>query len=87
MLTHMRTTIELPDDLYRQVKVTAAREGVTLRSIIERGLRNELARMQARSYQLPDLAFGGQGISSGIDEQDWTTIRDMVYGAEVNDRG
>ncbi len=83
----MRTTIDLPDDLYRQVKVAAAREGVTLRSIIERGLRNELARLKAGSYQLPDLSFGGQGISSDIDEEDWPTIRDMVYGVGADDRG
>ncbi|MCY3562456.1 MAG: DUF2191 domain-containing protein [Acidimicrobiia bacterium] len=83
----MRTTIELPDALLRRAKVTATREGVTLRSIIERGLRNGLARLNARSYRSPALSSGGQGISPGIDEGDWPTIRDIVYGAGADDRG
>jgi hypothetical protein len=30
----MRTTIELPDDLFREVKIRAAREGVKLKDLI-----------------------------------------------------
>ena len=77
---NMRTTIELPDDLFRQAKITAARERVTLRSIVETGLRAELARRQASAYQMPDLSFGGSGMARGIDEGDWPTIRDIIYG-------
>ena len=75
----MRTTIDLSDDLYRQAKVTAAREGVTLRSLVESGLRSELARLQMSAYHLPDLSFGGKGMAAGIDEDDWPTIRDIIY--------
>jgi len=75
----MRTTIELPDELFRQAKITAAKEGVTLRSIIESGLRTELARRKASSYQLPDLSVGGNGMTTGIDEADWPAIRDIIY--------
>jgi hypothetical protein len=39
----MRTTIEIPDDLFRKAKVQAALEGVRLRDLIERGLRLVLA--------------------------------------------
>jgi len=39
----MRTTIDLPDDLHRQAKARAALEGITLGSLIERGLRLALA--------------------------------------------
>ncbi len=41
----MRTTIEIPDDLFRKAKAQAALEGVRLRDVIERGLR--LALVQA----------------------------------------
>ena len=34
----MRTTIEIPDDLFRKAKAQAALEGVWLRDVIERGL-------------------------------------------------
>jgi hypothetical protein len=39
----MRTTIEIPDDLFRKAKAQAALEGVRLRDLIERGLRLALA--------------------------------------------
>jgi hypothetical protein len=39
----MRTTIEIPDDLFRKAKAQAALEGVQLRDLIERGLRLALA--------------------------------------------
>jgi len=40
---YMRTTIEIPDDLFRKAKAQAALEGVRLRDVIERGLRLVLA--------------------------------------------
>lgn len=38
----MKTTIELPDELSRDAKRFAREHGVTLRELIERGLRREL---------------------------------------------
>ena len=35
----MKTTIELPDDLYRQAKSEAALDGRSLRDLVEEGLR------------------------------------------------
>ncbi len=35
----MKTTIEIPKDLFRQAKIKAASEGITLRELIEQGLR------------------------------------------------
>ncbi len=47
----MRTTIELPDDLFRQVKAHAALSGVTLKELITRwvvrGLRDADAKVPA----------------------------------------
>jgi hypothetical protein len=39
----MRTTIDIPDELYRQVKSQAALKGVQVRDLIEEGLRCVLA--------------------------------------------
>jgi len=50
-----------------------------LRSIVESGLRTELARRQASSYRLPDLSFGGRGMTQDVDEADWPAIRDIIY--------
>ena len=35
----MKTTIEFDDDLYRQLKVTAARRGRKVRELVEEGVR------------------------------------------------
>ena len=40
----MKTTIELPDDLVRQVRDVARESGVTMRELVVEGLRSELAR-------------------------------------------
>lgn len=47
MLSCMRTTIELNDELLRAAKQAAARERTSLRAIVERALRAHLARPTA----------------------------------------
>jgi hypothetical protein len=43
----MKTTIELPDDLFIAAKRRAAEERSTLRAIVERGVRTQLRRPKA----------------------------------------
>ena len=38
----MRTTLDIPDDVYRRLKVKAAVEGETLRQIALRGILREI---------------------------------------------
>jgi hypothetical protein len=38
----MRTTLDIPDDVYRKLKVKAATEGETVRSIALRGILHEI---------------------------------------------
>ena len=40
----MRTTVDLPDNLFREAKAQAALEGVPLRDLIETGVRLALAQ-------------------------------------------
>lgn len=47
MVIHMKTTIDLPDDLLIAVKKRAAESRTTLKKIFERGLRRELQGKQA----------------------------------------
>ncbi len=37
----MKTTLEIPDALYRQVKIRAAREGVKIKDVVARALAAE----------------------------------------------
>jgi hypothetical protein len=40
----MKTTLELPDDLFREAKATAARRGTALREFVRQALAEKLAR-------------------------------------------
>jgi len=40
----VKTTIELPDDLFREAKATAARRGSSLKQLVEEALEEKLAR-------------------------------------------
>ena len=64
----MRTTLDLPDDLFRQVKAKAALEGATLKDMltryIESGLRRpaRLAGEPGRRSILPAMPKRGKGV-------------------------
>jgi len=45
----MKTTIDLPDDLLIAAKKLAAERRMTLRSLVERGLRKELGESKSRA--------------------------------------
>ncbi len=51
----MKTTVELPDDLYRQAKVEAALRGRKLKDLVEEGLRLVLHAPRA-TPERPSLA-------------------------------
>jgi hypothetical protein len=51
----MKTTVEVPDDLYRRAKAEAALRGRKLKDLIEEGLRLVLDSPRPRSRQ-PSLA-------------------------------
>lgn len=42
MITHMKTTLDLPDDLLIEAKATAARRRITLRELVTRALERDL---------------------------------------------
>ena len=50
----MKTTLQLPDDLYREVKATAALTGRSVTSIVEESLRRFLADRVSEGT-LPEL--------------------------------
>jgi hypothetical protein len=42
MITHMKTTVELPDALLTEAKAVAARRRTTLKAMIEHALKREI---------------------------------------------
>lgn len=51
----MKTTVEVPDELYRQAKAEAALRGLKLKDLVEQGLRLALSTPR-KSEQRPTLA-------------------------------
>ena len=65
----MKTTVEVPDDLYRRAKAEAALRGRRLRDLIEEGLRLvlEAPRKTRRHPSLAGLMKRARGaIDSGV---------------------
>lgn len=80
MLTHMRTTIEVPDAMFEKVKRLAARRKVTLREVVLEGLRLVLeTEPRAPRFRLRDAAFGEGGLVHGLEETDWARLRELAY--------
>lgn len=80
MVTHMKTTIEISEPILEDAKDLARREGVTLRLLVEEGLRSVLAaRHSRRRFRLKDAGFEGRGLQEGVEEGRWADVRDKAY--------
>jgi hypothetical protein len=80
----MKTTVEIADPLLREVRELAAREGVTLRTLVERGLHRVIAEARDRApFKLRRASFKGKGRQPELRETSWDTLRDLTY----KDRG
>jgi hypothetical protein len=78
----MKTTVELSDALLYEVRAVAAREGTTVRALLEDGLRHALAarRRRAAPFRLRDASVGGKGLRPELRNATWAELRDIVYG-------
>jgi predicted transcriptional regulator len=80
MLICMRTTIEIADELFRQLKRKAADEGLTARQIIEAALRTYLRKQTMRkTYQLSWKTERGR-ILPGVRLDDRDALFDLMDG-------
>jgi hypothetical protein len=71
----MKTTIELPEPLFEQAKKAARAQGITLKALIESGLRMAIHPKSAAAKQAawPDLTFHPQAKKAGhlIEPAQW----------------
>ena len=58
MLLCMRTTIEMPDALFRRAKVRMAERGVTFRSLVIDAVEQALAERPASPFVLREASAG-----------------------------
>lgn len=80
MVDHMKTTIHIPDGLFKEARKIAHREGTTLKALVEQGLRRVISERQQRSqFRLRKVTFKGQGLQPHVAEASWEHIRERVY--------
>lgn len=77
----MKTTIELPDDLFIAAKRRAAEDRSTLRAIVERGVRAQLQRPVGRTRAARSairwVTVDG-GLPPGLGVQDRAAMHDWL---------
>ena len=78
----MKTTVEIPDELFVAAKRRAAEDRSTLRAIIERGLRAQLHRPRAIRTRARRLAIRwvvvDGGLPPGLDLRDRASMHDWL---------
>jgi hypothetical protein len=84
MLRHMRTTINLPDDLILQAKKAALEADTTLTEIIGDALREALAkrRRKTRKKGFKLITYGKGGVYPGVDLDDTSALLDLMDGID-----
>ncbi len=76
----MKTAVELSDDVAEAARAFAARRGITLRSLIERGLRLAIrAGRDREGFRLRDASVGGRGLQAPYRYADRSRIRESIY--------
>jgi hypothetical protein len=80
MVAHMKTTIEISDVVLENAKALAAREGTTVRALVEDALRQLLRGRRASSgFRLRDASVDGDGLRPEFQNAGWERIREAVY--------
>ena len=85
----MKTTVEVPDDLYRKAKSMAALRGQKLKDLVAEGLRLvlEVPRRARRPKDLAELMKPARGIvDSGISDLASSPRYLAGFGRDAGDR-
>ena len=76
----MKTTLDISDPLLRDARKVAAREGTTLRALVEQGLRQVVAdRKRKPAFHLRKASFKGHGLRPELADAGWDRLRDLAY--------
>ena len=82
MLSRMKTTVDLPDDLFIAAKKRAAELRQPLRTLIERGLRAEIGRSKVQGRLVKPVPIRWVtvpgGLPAGVDVSDRSAMHDWL---------
>jgi hypothetical protein len=76
----MKTTIDISAALYEEARQVAQEEKITVKALIEEGLRHALAsHKQHVPFTLREATFQGDGLQSEFAGASWEQIRKSAY--------
>jgi hypothetical protein len=76
----VKTTIELSDALHAQARRYAGAHRMTMKALIEQGLRKVMAEKKSEpKFKLGDGSVGGNGLTPEFQNATWKQIRDACY--------
>jgi hypothetical protein len=76
----MKTTIDISGPLLREARKVAEREGVTLRALVERGLRRVVTEAKPGApFRLRRASFKFEGLQAEARGGSWSRLRDPTY--------
>ena len=80
MVSNMKTTIDISDSLLQEAKKLSAKRQTTLRSLVEQGLREIIAKQKAdQKFKLRKASFRGKGLQDEFRGESWQKMRKAAY--------
>lgn len=80
MVTHMKTTIDIADDLLLRSKRVSSERGMTLRELVSEGLLYIVEKRSAKpAFRVRAVTFKGKGLAPEFQQAAWGAIRDAAY--------
>lgn len=80
MVIHMKTTIQISDSLFEEAKKLASQEHISLKVLVEEGLRRVISEKKKKGlFRLRKASFKGNGLQHQFADASWEKIRDEAY--------
>jgi hypothetical protein len=80
MLTHMRTSVDIPEPLLRRAKKLARERGIPLRQLLIDGLRSVVENdVKVSAHRMQDHSFGRGGLVEGLSWSDSERLNELSY--------
>ena len=80
IMTRMKTTIDIADDLFLRSKQVSRERGVTLRELVSEGLLYVIEKRSAETaHAIKAVTFKGNGLAPEFNHASWGAIRDAAY--------
>ncbi len=80
IVSNMKTTIDISDSLLQEAKKLSAKRQITLRSLVEQGLREMITKQKSdQKLTLRKASFRGNGLQDEFRGENWQKIRTAAY--------